>query len=119
MSINLVLFRTVVAPEFAAMTDPEITAFGDEAEIELSEKAFGNRYPRAVCLITAHLIAMSKLKSASGAVNPLKRTKVGDLEREYAVSVEGQNDSFNLTPYGKEFVRLRRQVLMTPRFVSC
>lgn len=117
--INLELFRKVVAIEFAAMTDDDITMFSNEAEIELSEKVFGSRYPRAVCLITAHLISMSKLNSASGAVNPLKRTKVGDLEREYAVSVEGQNDSFNLTPYGKEFVRLRRQILMTPRFVGC
>jgi len=117
MAINLVLFRTVVAPEFASMTDEQINSFGTEAEIEIAERVFKERYPRAVCLITAHLIAKSKQSSTMGATGPLKRTKVGDLEREYAVSTEGANEPYNLTSYGKEFIRLRRQVPMTPVFV--
>lgn len=117
------LFRTVVAPEFAAKTDGEIELFQSEAEIEISEKKFLSRYPRAVALMTAHLMVMSDrsiAKKASSGQGPLKKTKVGQLEREFAVSTSDKsNESILLTDYGKEFIRLRKQVLKGPLFVSC
>lgn len=121
--IDLALFRVVVAPEFAAMTDDQINLFGTEAEIEVAERIFGPRYPRACCLITAHLIAMAKKAEKLGGVNStgqVIKTKVGDLERQYSNdSMNGAVNSYDLTSYGKEFKRLRQQCLMTPLFVSC
>lgn len=124
--LNYELFRKVVAPEFATMTDTDLDIFANEAAFELSETRWGQRYPRGLALITAHLIKISKKVEAdsgganTGSVNQLKRVKVGDIEREFAIPNSGtaaDNDSYNLTLYGKEFLRLRRQVLMTPLFM--
>lgn len=123
---NLVLFKEVVAIEFATLSDETINLFADEAYLELSETTWGKRHPRAWALITAHLIKLSKKTEAdggdgsTGSVNELKRIKVGDLEREYAVSTKANgsdSDTYGLTLYGKEFLRLRKQVLITPMFV--
>lgn len=121
--LNYVLFRNVVAPEFKDMTDVELDAFAAEAECEISQKKWGCRYDRAVALITAHLIALSK-KSANGTTDSgsaqLKRVKVGQLEREFDVDSDADStNTYNLTLYGKEFLRLRKQILKGPIFVSC
>ena len=124
--INIDLFKKVVAPEFESMDDETIELFADEAKIELSESAWGKRYPRALCLITAHMIKLSKKTAAdagtdsTGSINELKKIKVGDLEKEYAVSNKQNGtdqDTYGLTLYGKEFLRLRKQLLITPMFV--
>jgi len=121
--LNYNLFRIVVAPEYAAMSNGELDVFATEAEIEVSKKTFGKHHPRALALITAHLINMSK-RSADGSsstTGELKKVKVGDLEREFAVNAADAKSggSYNLTTYGKEFIRIRKQVLKGPKFVSC
>lgn len=126
MTFNYDLFRKVVAPEFAEMTDSDIDLFANEAKIEIAESVWRARYPRAWCLLTAHIIKLSKKTAAdggdetTGSVNELRRVKVGDLEREYAVPQKqtSGDDTLGLTLYGKEFLRLRKQVLITPLFVS-
>lgn len=120
MSFNYSTFRTVVAPEFSSMSDAEILDFANVAKCQVSVKCFGCRYDYAWGLMTAHLIKVSKLgNNSSGAVGELKRTKVGQLEREYATDgTNASKDSFNLTKYGKEFVRLRKQNVKSPVFVS-
>lgn len=123
MALNYDLFRTVVAPEFAAKADNELDPFASEAEIEVSQKAFGKRYDRAVALITAHLIVMSQKKSGNGggagATGEVESTKVGQLSRKFNVesSMTERGGSYNLTHYGKEFLRLRKQILKSPIFV--
>ena len=120
--LNYDLFRVVVAPEYAALSNATLDIFAAEAELEVSVKAFGKRYPRAVALITAHLINMSKRSEdgSSSSSGELKKIKVGDLEREFAVSSDSKSSgSYNLTTYGKEFLRLRKQSLMGPKFVGC
>jgi len=116
------LFKVVVAPEYAEMSNSDLDVFATEAELEISQKAFGKFYPRCVALITAHLINLSKRSANGSSSSPgeLKKVKVGDLEREYAVSAADAktNGSYSLTIYGKEFVRLRKKVLMGPKFVS-
>ena len=106
--LNKALFRTVVAPEYAAKDDATLDIFADEAALELSKKKWGKRYPRGLAYITAHLIKFAEISTAknSGNSGQLKRTRVGKLEREYAVSSgSGANDSYNMTTYGKEYIR--------------
>ena len=120
--LNYDLFRKVVAPEYASMIDADLDVFAAEAEIEVSLKAFGKFYDRAVALITAHLIAMSeryKTMGGNSATGQLSKTKVGDLERQFLSSGDsGKNGSYDLTTYGTEFIRIRKKVLMGPKFVS-
>lgn len=120
--LNYDLFRLVVAPEYAAKTNNELDVFANEAEIEITVKVWKTRYDRGVALITAHLIAMSERPSNMGgnsATGQLIKTKVGDLERQFGkASNDGKNGSYDLTTYGAEFLRLRRQVLKGPVFVG-
>lgn len=118
MAFNYEVFRVVVAPEYAAMSDAEISAFANEAAHEVSKTQFGLRYERAWALMTAHLIKVTKLGNGSGgAVGEIKSTKVGQLSRTYATeSTSSTKDSYNLTKYGKEFIRLRKQNVKSPLF---
>lgn len=123
--LNYELFRKVIAPEYAKKTDAELDLFATEAECEVSEKKWGCKYDRAVGLITAHLIAMSERAKNSGTgssgTGQLTKVKVGQLERTFdAGAGTGSDDgSYNLTIYGKEFIRIRKQLLKGPIFVSC
>lgn len=119
---NYELFRKVVAPEYASMNDADIDLFNVEAELEISESFFGDLYPRVWCLVTAHIISMSKrsLAGSNGAGSAeIKKIKVGDLEREFNVSSDAKvaTDPYNLTSYGKEYKRLRGKVVKAPRYV--
>lgn len=122
--LNYELFRVVVAPEFAdtdKYPNSTLDLFAAEAECEVSATAWGCKYDRAVALITAHLISMSKKSSEGGSsgAGQVKKVKVGQLEREYDVgSGSDSTNAYNLTTYGKEFLRLRKQILRGPIFVS-
>ena len=121
-TFNEILFKTVVAPEFKTKTLAQLTPFIDEAELEVSEKKWGKFHPRAWGLMTAHLQKMfdiSKNGQSSGGNAQIKKTKVGKLEREFAVSDSKSNDTLQLTIYGKEYKRLRKKIIKGPLFVSC
>lgn len=121
-TFNFVLFKKVIAPEFEDSTEAVIQCFADEAYLELSEQVWGKRHPRAWGLITAHLMAIADRSKAGGnaGTGQIKKVKVGQLEREFDVgSSKDSSDSFNLTVYGKEFLRLRKQVLIGPVIVGC
>jgi len=113
----------VVAPEYASKTKTELDMFASEAEKEISINAFGKFYDRAVALITAHLIAMSerhKKMGGNAATGQLTGTKVGDLSRQFSKSSDStnKNGSYDLTIYGVEYLRIRKKILMGPKFVS-
>jgi len=125
MALNYELFRVVVAPEYASKTDAILDLFAAEAECEIALAKWGKKYDRAVALITAHLIAMSERAKNSGTgtagTGVVRKVKVGQLEREFdnGNGSEGSNEgSYDLTIYGKEFVRLKKQLLIGPIFVS-
>ena len=119
--LNATLFRTVVAPEYAAKTDDELEPFAAEAELEIAPSKWGKFEPRALALMTAHLLKMgdiSAAKATQSSGSRIKKTKVGDLSREYQMS--GKNDdSLDLTTYGEELKRLRKRILKGPIFVGC
>jgi len=116
------LFKKVVAPEFKNKSETKLQPFVDEAELEVSLKKWGKFHPRAWALMTAHLQKMfdiSNTGQSSGGNAQLEKVKVGDLEREFAVSDDKNADTLALTIYGKEFKRLRKKILKGPLFVSC
>lgn len=116
------LFDKLIAPEFAAIAINDLQIFIDAAELEVSVKKWGKYHPRAWGLMTAHLKKMfdiSNTGQASSGNAQLKKVKVGDLEREFAVSETKNKDTLELTIYGKEYIRLRKKILKAPIFVGC
>jgi hypothetical protein len=120
MALDYDLFRNVVAPEYATKTNEELDPFAEQAEIEITDSVWKTRYDRGVALLTAHLIKVSELYQSQGGTSSsgqLVETKVGDLRRKFAENKQS-NGSYNLSTYGSEFLRLRKQVLMGPIFVT-
>lgn len=116
------LFKTVVAPEFSSKTTTDLALFVSEALLEVSPTKWGKWHPRGWALMTAHLLKMQEVSAsgqASGGNAQLKKTKVGNLEREFAVSQNIEGDTLDLTIYGKELKRLRKRFLKAPLFVGC
>ena len=96
----LKIFR-VIAPEYAEMTDLQVTGVIELFAPMVSKHTFGAKYNLAVAYYIAHTITLQKLytttagASSNPAVGGVKREKEGDLEREYAVS--GLSDQWDLT----------------------
>lgn len=111
--INLNLFRKVVAPDYAHRSDEDIQLFATEAQNELDEEAFGDLFPRALCLITAHLIFVSDRKPE--IVGVVDSARVGQLENRWSNSDRlDQDPGYVISKYGREFLRLRKQAVVSP-----
>lgn len=104
-------------PEFAAETDSRVDRFIDVAGLSVAEGPWGNMADTAKIYLTAHLLAMAN-RGQSGASGPVTGEKVGDLSRNYADMTSVFKNELAATPYGVEYLRLRRQVLVTP-MVTC
>lgn len=103
------IFR-VIAPEYAEMTDEEVTEVIELFAPMVSKHTFGAKYNLAVAYYIAHTITLQNLytttagASSNPAVGGVKREKEGDLEREYAVSDDGS--LLNQTYYGRYYLQL-------------
>ncbi len=120
--LNYDLFKVVVAPEFAGKSNSTLDLFAAQAEIQITEKVWLTRYDMGVAYLTAHMITMADRNARSGGnkvTGELRKTKVGNLEREYAVDDKNSDGAYNLTSYGKEFIRLRKQLVIGPIFLGC
>lgn len=101
-----------IAPEFESEDSARITRFIAMAATRVSETAFGKQYNLALRYLTAHLLKMRKLKGASGSVTS---EKVGDLARSYQPSSSEAGDgSLSLTGYGREYLEIRKSILVAP-----
>ena len=86
----LKVFR-VIAPEFAEMTDEEVTEMLELFAPMVSKNTFGTKYNLAMAYFVAHIIALNNVytttagASSDASVAGVKREKEGDLEREYAI----------------------------------
>lgn len=112
MALNKPLFDKV-APEYSTMTVSELSILTTEAEKEVSEKCFGDKTEHAVALLVAHMLKIAERNGTSGQIT---MEKVGRLERQYS-DLEEVIDSLQSTTYGLEFIRLRKQNVVTPFFV--
>ena len=92
--------------EFASLDDAYIQLYINTAALTASSEFFGTSYVNnAVSYLTAHLLKLSATNG--GSSSELKREKVGELEREYAVPKESTTDSIYSTRYGKEYMRFK------------
>lgn len=112
MSINVDTFR-LLAPEYADKSDDEISAVGAIAEMQVDEDVWKSKYQLGLVYLSAHILKMGEMQN--GAMGPVTSKKVGDLSINYG-SITA-NESFDLTPYGVEFKRIRKQVSVSPLYI--
>lgn len=110
----LKVFR-VIAPEFAEMTDEEVTTMLELFAPMVSKKTFGDKYNLALAYFVAHILALNGVyasvqgASTDGSVAGIKREKEGDLEREYAIP--DASDYMSLlykTYYGRMYLQIMK-----------
>ncbi len=110
-----------VAPELEGTKTSRMDRFIEVAKGSVSESVWGSGAEKAdyaTALLTAHILTVLNRKGIGGEV---RRKKVGDTEVEYSTVTGGRADSaeaqheLNQTSYGREFLRRRRQLVITPR----
>lgn len=113
-------FRTKF-PEFsdkARYSDTEIEFWADLAELQVRQCVWKNTYPYGVQLYVAHEITLAtqnakagKNGGAPGTFGGIANTKtVGSVTVGYDSQSTSEKDAgyWNLTNYGKQFIRLAR-----------
>lgn len=111
------LFRDVVAKEYTAMEDADIDKFSQAALNEISEEFFGDLFARAWCNLTAHLIFLSDKESQESGV--LDKYKAGNIEKQFMNQSRNSFDySYEISSYGREYIRLRSLCPTTPVFLG-
>ena len=110
----LKVFR-VIAPEFANLTDEEVTEMLELFAPMVSKNTLGTKYNLAIAYFVAHIIALNGVyataqgSSTDGSVAGVKREREGDLEREYAIP--DASDYMSLlykTYYGRMYLQIMK-----------
>ena len=109
-------------PEFSAVSDQRIDNFVEIAKLSVAEKVWGSSFGTGVSYLTAHLLKRAGVGGGvqGGTSNPgtVSSEKVGELQRSYALpnfsGGSAEDGLLSTTSYGIEYLRLRRQVLVTP-----
>lgn len=119
--MDLDSFRTNF-PEFADQsryTSGQLTFWSGIAALNVNPRAWGaDMYPFAVQLYVAHEMTLAAQNSASGAYGgapstasgPVSSKSVGGASISYDTAQAGEKDAgwWNLTSYGKQYIRLAR-----------
>jgi hypothetical protein len=93
-------------PQFSALADAQIAEFIDDAELVIAEDTWLDLRDRAVKVYTAHLLQVNmqlQLRLTSG----VKSIEVG----EDATIFEDADEWLQSTPYGREFLALRKEAV--------
>lgn len=117
MALSLTIFNAL-APEFsdldtAGQTRRDILA--GVAASQISASIFGTNYDAALALLTAHYL--KKNPAVGGSAGFKTGEKVGDISISYENSSKSGSD-LSTTSYGEQFIRLRKQSVMTPKWVG-
>jgi hypothetical protein len=104
--------------EFAGEDAERIASLGVEAAsiYGVDESVFGPAARYALACLVAHMLKLSSLQGAGGAITALS---VGDISESFATP-SGTENSLMLTSYGQEYRRIARSksAAFRPRFVS-
>ena len=83
----------------------------------VSESVWGAKADWGVTVLTAHLATSF---SRGGVGGEIKKKKVGDNEIEYGINSQSDDPhELSTTSYGKEFLRCRRTLVLTPTVAGC
>lgn len=101
-------------PEFSEISESRIQLFLDDAVLEVSQSFFGQYYNKALCLYTAHVLALANVTTgqtggALGNIAPVASRTIGDTSVTFANSGQGgpkTSQWLESTPYGQELARL-------------
>ena len=104
-------------PEFAAVSDPVIQVYLDQASEEINEEAWGSRAKTAEILLACHKAYVAGVLTAStttgggAAIGPVASVSVGDVSVTYAATAtlavqQGLDASLSGNKYGTEYNRL-------------
>lgn len=102
----------LIAPEFE--NDPNADGMLSLAAERLEPKVFGKQYELATSYLAAHMLALSRRAQSSGngggGVGPVTGERAGEVSRNYgSVNFGGQDIAYyGSTPYGLEFLNIRR-----------
>jgi hypothetical protein len=105
-------------PALASNSDARVSLFLGIASESVSSSVWGGLADPATAYLAAHMIAMADKAGASGAAGPVTSSRVGDLARSYADLSSSLDAELASTAYGVEYLRMRRQILVTP-MVTC
>jgi len=110
-----------VAPELSGESETRINRFIGLAKLSVSEDVWGAKADFATALLAAHYLTMATREGVGGEV---KRKRIGEAEIEYGLTGGGSTSTdavheLNLTSYGKQFLQLRRTLVITPRVSGC
>ena len=103
-------------PEFSSVpNDARFATLLDFAEDDVNSNVWGDKTDRGIALLLGHMLAtFDGTISTAGNVTS---EKVGDLARSYA-EYTGDDTELGQTKYGREFLRVRKTLLISP-FVVC
>ena len=119
----LEILRTI-APEFKAVSDEEAQKFLDLCAPLVSKSRFGKLYDQALALLAAHRMKLSGLgvsviggaAGAGGAAAGVQRARGAAARVNVSFNPAnintGTDSWYALTPYGLEFLNLRRLLIM-------
>lgn len=112
-----------IAPALA--TDVNADAFLGFAVDQLNPVVFGRQYELAVAYLAAHMLTIARRSEeggpAGGGSGPVTSERAGEVSRQYGqMSVTGKGDLayYNTTPFGMEFLRIRRLRVGTRMFAA-
>lgn len=108
-------------PEFSDTSrypDTQITFWGNLAELQVNQNRWGTAWSTGVQLYVAHEITLAAQNAKAGAIGgvpggqsgPVNTKTVGSVTVGYDTTVAAEKDAgyWNLTSYGKQFIRLAR-----------
>jgi hypothetical protein len=115
------IFR-LVATEFKDLDDEKVEAWSELTAPLISKKAFGKLYEQALALLTAHRLKMAGYGDSilGTAGDSLRVASYSEGETSVSFSSNQQSNlladaELALTPYGLEYLFLRRLVVIPIR----
>jgi hypothetical protein len=113
------------APELAAVADTRVDKFIAYALLRINPSVWGDLADLATILLAAHMLTRTGNApggGSSGARGAITQESVGDLSRSYeapagASSVSTFESGLAATPYGLEYIELRKTMPVIPMVV--